>query len=106
MEAIRGPAKPPACVRGSYLGALGALFTLFNSARVLGYLPTIWAVMATGDSSAHSLWTWFAFFGANWTMAAWLWEHNGRRGNAAIAASGGNALMCLAMIAAIAWTRL
>ena len=126
METIRGLGRPRACAgsavsgavahpsyagsppvpRSRYLAALGALFALFSSARVLAYLPTIWAVMATGDSSQHSLWTWFTFFGGNSTMAVWLWENNGRRCNAAIAASGGNALMCLAIIAAIAWTRL
>lgn len=92
--------------RSRYLPALGAMFALFNSARVLAYLPTIWAVVASGDSSQHSLLTWFTFFGGNSTMAAWLWEHNGRRCNAAIAASGGNALMCLAIIAVVTWTRL
>jgi hypothetical protein len=99
-------AKPPAIARSRYLAALGALFALFNSARVLAYVPTIWAVMATGDSSQHSLWTWFTFFGGNATMAVWLWENNGRRCNGAIAASGGNALMCLGIIAVIACTRL
>lgn len=126
METIRGPGRPQAyaaatlsgvvahpshveptaIARSRYLAALGALFALFSSARVLAYLPTIWAVMATGDSSQHSLWTWFTFFGGNSTMAVWLWENNGRRCNAAIAASGGNALMCLAIIVVIAWTRL
>ncbi len=97
---------PSALARSRYLAALGALFALFSAARVLAYLPTIWAVMATGDSSQHSLWTWFMFFGGNATMAVWLWENNGRRCNGAIAASGGNALMCLSIIAVIAWMRL
>lgn len=102
----RIPSQPLAITRTPYLAALEALFTLFSSARVLAYLPTIWAVMSTGDSSQHSLWTWLTFFGGNATMAVWLWENNGRHCNAAIAASGGNALMCLAIIAVIAWTRL
>ena len=125
MDTIQGSARPPACAaaamstrvtgataeptaitRSRYLATLGALFTLFSSARVLAYLPTIWAVMSTGDSSQHSLWTWFTFFGGNATMAVWLWENNGRRRNAAIVASSGNALMCLAIIAVIAWMRL
>lgn len=126
MDTIRGPGTPqayaaavasgvvarplhaerPVIARSRYIKALGALFALFSSARVLAYLPTIWAVMATGDSSQHSLWTWFTFFGGNVTMAVWLWESNGRRCNAAIAASGGNGLMCLAIIAVIAWTRM
>jgi hypothetical protein len=90
----------------AYLRTLGALFALFSTARVLAYLPTIWAVVETSDSSQHSMWTWFIFFGGNLTMAVWLWEQNGRRCNAAITASGGNALMCVAIIAVIAWTRL
>jgi len=110
MDTIRVPVTPqapalPARRRARYLVVLGALFALFSSARVIAYLPTIWAVLASGDSSQHSLWTWFTFFGGNATMVVWLWENNGRRGNAAIAASGGNALMCLAIIAVIAWTR-
>lgn len=125
MDTIQGSARPPACAaaaistlvarvasqpsaatRSRYLTTLGALFTLFSSARLLAYLPTIWAVMSTGDSSQHSLWTWFTFFGGNATMAVWLWENNGRRCNGATVASSGNALMCLAIIAAIALTRL
>lgn len=100
------PFRSPANTRSRYLAALGALFTLFSSARVLAYLPTIWAVLASGDSSQHSLFTWLTFFGGNSTMAAWLWEHSGRRFNTAIAASGGNALMCLVMIAVVSWSRL
>lgn len=102
----RVPTRPSAIAYSRYLAALGALFALFSSARMLAYLPTIWAVVASGDSSQHSLLTWCTFFGGNSTMAAWLWEQNGRRCNAAIAASGGNALMCLAIIAVVAWTRL
>lgn len=106
--AVASPSHPvpSAMSRSRYLSALGALFALFSSARVLAYLPTIWAVITTGDSSQHSLWTWFTFFGGNATMAVWLWENNGRRCNRAIAASGGNALMCLAIISVIAWMRL
>jgi hypothetical protein len=100
-----GASEPPAVARSRYLATLGALFTLCSSARVLAYLPTIWALMSTGDSSQHSLWTWCTFFGGNATMAVWLWENNGRRRNAAIVASSGNAFMCLATIAVITWMR-
>ena len=106
VVASRAHARLQAPAHSRYLASLGALFALFNAARVLAYLPTICAVIATGDSSQHSLWTWLTFFGGNATMAVWLWENNGRRCNAAIAASGGNALMCLAITAVIAWTRL
>ena len=51
---------------------------------------------SAGDSSQHSLLTWVTWVGANATMAAWLFEHNGRRLNCAIAVSACNSLMCLA----------
>ena len=96
----------PMITRSRYLAVLGVMFSLFSSARVIAYLPTIWAVVTTGHSSQHSLWTWLTFLGGNVTMAVWLWENNSRRCNAAVAASGSNSLMCLAIIAAIVWTRL
>jgi hypothetical protein len=74
--------------RSAYLAVLGSLFAL------------------SGDSSQHSLWTWLTFVGGNATLAAWLWEQNGQRCNRAILVSAGNALMCLAIIGVIAWTRL
>jgi len=61
---------------GTYLAVLTWLFTLFNSVRVLAYLPTLLAVFNSGDSSQHSLLTWLTWVGANATMAAWLFEHN------------------------------
>lgn len=92
--------------RTTYLAALGTVFALFNSVRVLAYLPTIWAVAASGDSSQHSVWTWLTFLGGNATMAVWLWEQNHRRVTGPTLASAGNALMCTAIVAVIAWTRL
>lgn len=100
------PSQRLMTTRSRYLAVLGVMFSLFSSARVIAYLPTIWAVVTTGDSSQHSLWTWLTFLGGNVTMAVWLWENNSRRCNAAVAASGSNALMCLTIIAAIVWTRL
>lgn len=64
------------------------------------------AVLASGDSNQHSLWTWLTFLGSNATMAAWLWEHDGRHWNRAIVTSAGNSLMCAAIVAVIVWTRL
>ena len=85
---------PPA--PSTYLAVLTWLFTLFNSVRVLAYLPTLLAIFTSGDSSQHSLLTWITWVGANATMAAWLYEHNGRRLNRAIAVNCCNSLMCLA----------
>jgi len=103
------PTSRPACtaspvVGGSvdgrrlYLGVLTWAFTLFNSVRVASYLPTIWAIQASADSSQHSLWTWITWVGANATMAAWLYEQNGRRLHRAAAVNIGNAVMCLATV--------
>jgi len=92
-------------LRRSYLRGLTIAFTAFSSIRILTYLPTIWAIHVSGDSSQHSLWTWVAWVGANGTMAAWLYESNGQRCNSAIAVSVGNALMCLATCLTIAYYR-
>lgn len=89
----------------AYRTALTWLFTLFNSARVAAYLPTIWAIHTSGDSRQHSLLTWLVWAGANVTMAAWLFEENGRRMTRAIAVNLGNALMCVATLSLIATYR-
>lgn len=88
-----GPA-PPSSAR--YLRLLSWSFTLFNSVRVLAYVPTIWAIQTSADSSQHSLWTWITWVGANATMAAWLYEHNGKQMSRAVAVNLGNTGMCLA----------
>ena len=99
------PCLPPAG-RRLYLKLLTWAFTLFNTVRVAAYLPTMWAIHSSGDSSQHSLWTWLTWLGANATMAAWLHEHNGRRMNRAVAVNIGNASMCCAMVALIVTHRL
>lgn len=88
--------------RALYLWALSWAFTLFSSVRVVSYLPTLWAIQNSGDSSQHSLWTWMTWFGSNLTMAAWLYEHNGQRMDRAVIVNLGNAAMCSATIALIA----
>ena len=49
--------------------------------------------------------TWLTWVGANATMAAWLYEQNGRRVNRAITVSSCNAVMCAAIATAVAWFR-
>lgn len=102
------PARPQPCAtpRMLYLRLLTWSFTLFSSVRMLAYLPTIWAIHATGDTSQHSLWTWVTWTGANLTMAAWLHEQNGQRVNRAVCINLGNATMCLTttlLIVAYRW---
>jgi hypothetical protein len=89
-----------------YLTLLTWAFTVFSAARVIAYLPTIWAVAHTGDTSGHSLITWFTWLGANCTMALWLLEHGGRRLSALVLVNFGNALMCAATASLIALVRL
>jgi len=76
-------------------------FTLFSSLRMVAYLPTLWAIYTTGDSSQHSLWTWCSWLGANATMAAWLYEQNGQRIGRAVAVNIGNGAMCAVTVALI-----
>ncbi len=101
--ALPAPAVVPSApdVRSLYLTVLTWAFTLFNSVRMLAYLPTIWAIHTSGDSSQHSLWTWCTWLGANLTMAAWLYEHDGRRLGRAVAVNIGNAIMCAATVVLI-----
>lgn len=88
--------------RVTYLRALTWAFTVFNSVRMLAYLPTIWAIVQSGDSSQHSLWTWCTWLGANATMAAWLYESNGQRFSRAVVINAGNAAMCAGTLLVIA----
>lgn len=87
---------------GLYLNALTWAFTFFNSIRVFAYLPTLWAIHSSGDSGPYSVWTWVTWAGANATMAAWLYEHNGRRLNRTVVVNMCNAGMCVATLVVIA----
>lgn len=105
-EAIAPPPSAPArSLRRVYLALLPWTFTLFSSLRVVAYLPTLWAIHSSGDSSQHSLWTWCSWLGANLTMAAWLYENNGGRANGAVLANLCNAVMCVVGVMLIAGYR-
>ena len=88
--------------REAYRWVLTGSFTLFNSVRMLAYLPTMWAIAVSGDSSQHSLWTWCTWFGANLTMAGWLYEQGGQRVSRAVVVNLGNASMCAGTVVLIA----
>jgi hypothetical protein len=92
--ALAGARPGPITTRVVYLRVLTWAFTLFSSVRMLAYLPTIWAIVQSGDSSQHSLWIWCTWLGANATMAAWLYESTGQRVSRAVAVNVGNAMMC------------
>lgn len=99
-DAQRAPASAGG-TRPLYLTTLTWAFTLFNTLRAVAYLPTMWAIYSSGDSSQHSLWTWFTWLGANATMAAWLYEQNGQRMSRAVAVNVGNAAMCAVTVTLI-----
>jgi hypothetical protein len=93
--------QPAMSLRARYLQALTWAFVLFSSARVVSYLPTLWALCQSGDSSQHSVWTWGTWVGANLTMAAWLYEQQGQRWSRAVTVSLINAVMCVATLTVI-----
>jgi uncharacterized RDD family membrane protein YckC len=97
----RPPGPADSAGRRAYLALLTWAFTLFSSVRVLSYLPMMAAIVRSGDSSQHSLWTWCLWLGANATMAAWLYETQGRRANRAVLVNACNAAMCLLTAALI-----
>lgn len=97
---------PRVQARSIYIAVLTWSFTFFSTARILAYLPTIWALQASGDASQHSLWTWLTWFGSNLTMAAWLHEQGGRKPVRAVMVNLCNAGMCAAiavLIVACRW---
>jgi hypothetical protein len=105
--ALAAPAAPQAGAAGTawrqrYLAVLTWAFTLFSSVRVVSYLPTLWAIGASGDSSQHSLWTWGIWLGSNVTMALWLYEQHGQRWTRAALVNSVNAAMCAATFTVIA----
>ena len=97
--AAPGPADDP--MRRRYLWLLGWAFSILSSARLLSYLPTLWAICASRDSSQHSLWTWGIWLGSNLTMALWLYEQHGQRWSRAAAVNVVNATMCAATFTVI-----
>ncbi len=88
--------------RRTYLTVLTWAFTLFNSIRLVSYMPTMWSIQVSGDSSQHSLWTWCIWFGANLTMAAWLYEQNGQKPSRPAMVSVGNAILCAVTVVLVA----
>lgn len=98
------PAEPRRLV-SAYATLLAWAFPLFNTLRLVSYLPTLWAIQTSGDSSQHSLWTWGIWLGANLTMAGWLHEQNGRWLDRAVLLNLCNAAMCGAALLLIVWYR-
>ena len=91
--------------REVYLRVLLWSFTLFNLVRLATYVPTIWAIGASGQSDQHSLVTWIGWTLSNLTMALWLYERGGQRMDGAVALNFGNALMCGVIGGLITWYR-
>jgi hypothetical protein len=88
--------------RRLYRVLLDVSFQFFSVLRVLSYLPMLWAIHASGDSSQHSLWTWGIWLMSHLTMAGWLFERNAGRLDRAIGVTLANASMCAASLMLIA----
>ncbi|MFT3802553.1 MAG: hypothetical protein QM766_15210 [Burkholderiaceae bacterium] len=99
------PADRAVRIRSRYLRLLTWSFTLFSTVRLAAYVPTLAALVQSGDSSQYSLWTWGIWVGANTTMAAWLYENNGQNVDRTVAVNIGNATMCLITSVMIVWYR-
>lgn len=95
---MRGAARATPLGKPASVTLLAWAFTLFNSVRVVSYLPTMWAIVGSADSTQHSLWTWGSWFGANLTMAAWLYEQNGHVADRVVWVNVANAAMCAATL--------
>lgn len=85
---------------------LALAFTAFNSLRTVAYLPTLWTLLHSGQSDQHALSTWLTWCGANATMAAWVWRHNGRRLDRIVLVNVANAVMCGLTVMVIVGCRL
>ena len=106
-SAVASAASPPQrpAWRALYVRALTWAFMLLTAARLVAYAPTVLAIVQSRDSHQHSLWTWLIWVGANLTMAAWMYEHNGQRMDKAIGVSLANAAACLLTTGVILWYR-
>ena len=102
LAAVDGPARR----RTRRLRWLALAFALFSTARLVAYLPTVHAILSTGQTDQHSLWTWCTWAGANGVMALWLYEQAGQRLDRAIVINGCNGLMCTVTAALIVYFRL
>ena len=91
--------------RAWYLRGLTWAFMLLTAARLVAYTPTVASIVQSRNSQQHSLWTWLIWVGANLTMAAWLYEHNGQHVDKAIGVSLANATACALTAAVIVWFR-
>lgn len=100
------PAPAPQRTHGTYLRALTWLFTVFNSVRVLAYLPTLVGHLRQRRQQPAFPVDLADLGGANATMAAWLYEQNGRRVHRAVVVNACNTRMCLATCALIVAYRL
>ncbi len=98
-------AAPSAPLRTRYLSVMAWLFGVFNAARLVSYLPTLWVIGSVGDSGQHSLLTWLIWTGANLTMAAWLYEQEGHRVTRSVAVNACNSAMCMTTTVLIAVLR-
>lgn len=100
VTSIDGPTSAPPA-RRAYLVLLTWAFAAFGTLRVVAYLPTLWAIVQSGDSSQHSVLTWLLFACSNVTMALWLLEQGSGRVWRAVLVNVCNAAMCVLILLTI-----
>jgi hypothetical protein len=101
MSVVSAAVRPvPRYQRGLFIA-----FALFNLLRVISYLPTFWAIHASGDSSQHSLWTWLTWCGSNLLTGLWHLECHQRRLDCTAVVLFVNAAMCAAAVVLVATYR-
>lgn len=107
--AIQNPPKEPLRIswwsRETYIAVLNRFATLMGGIRALTYIPTILTLMASANSSQHSLWTWISWILANGTMTMLLYERNDRKADSVILIQLANTVMCVVTTAVILWYR-
>ncbi len=99
------PGNSGPAARLSWRRLCEAAFVLSNGARLLAYVPTLWAIHASGNSGQHSLWTWTTWLVSNITMAWWLCDRRPGPPDRAALVSVGNAVMCSLAVVLILWYR-
>lgn len=91
--------------RDAYMSMLTRSAMLMGGIRALTYIPTILTLMASANSSQHSVWTWASWILANITMIMLLYERNGRKADSVILIQLANTIMCIVTTAVILWYR-
>jgi hypothetical protein len=101
MSALHAGPRPCTQAPGRRASLAVLLFGPLQALRMTAYLPTLWAIHASGSSTQYAAWTWLAFFCANLSMALSLLRRGTGRVDRYVLVNLINALMSLAVFALI-----